>query len=112
MIIDGHGPGYVGYFQAIARRQDDGNWLLERKAESQAYSVATGKDLKPPEVVDFDTMLRKMDAFANMYQDFNMVTAPPNGTHVDTVKALIKSNAAGRMKAIQKMRRNRGLSMG
>lgn len=114
MIVDHHGPGYVGYFQAIATRLEDGNWRLERKAESQIYSVATGKDLKPPEIVDFDTMLSKMRDFNSMYHEFNTVNppAPAGGTHFETVKTLIRSNTAGRMQAIRKLRRNNSPRMG
>lgn len=109
MIVDHHGPGYVGYMQAIARRQDDGTWLLERKAEQQRYSVATGQDLKPPEVVgDFDTLLRKMAAFNDMYHEFGTVEANSSGTHFETVKMLMQSGTAERLQAIRTLRRNRG----
>ena len=105
MYHDDHGPGYVGYMQAIATRQSDGMWRLERKAESQSYSVASGKDLKPPEVVDFDTLLRMMADFNSMYDDFNTVNNNTPGMNFQTVKDLMRSNTAGRLQAIRQLRR-------
>ena len=105
MIVDHHGPGYVGYMQAIARRQGDGMWKLERKTESQSYSVASGNDLKPPEVVDFDTLLQKMADFNSMYDEFNTVNNNTPGMNFQTVKELIRSNTAGRLQAIRQLRR-------